>query len=232
MQHNPKKIPSLASNSVRLAILLAIVGGFLDAYTFISRDGVFANAQTGNIVLLAVKAARGDWVGALLYIPPILAFILGVMVAEVVKKPHLRNLLYSYRRSILILECIFLIIVGILPSSVSNIVVTACVSFVSSVQISTFRKLDKWAYNSTMTTGNLRTMTEAAYLAFIDHDEEAKKQFKFFLIIILSFVLGAFIGTFSTTQLGNMSVWIASGFLIIAILLYHSDKGYWRKHDS
>ncbi|HAV5825665.1 TPA: DUF1275 domain-containing protein, partial [Acinetobacter baumannii] len=37
-----KPIPSLSSNSVFLASLLGIVGGFLDAYTFISRDGVFA----------------------------------------------------------------------------------------------------------------------------------------------------------------------------------------------
>jgi len=45
-------IPSLSSNSIYLGALLAVVGGFLDVYTFISRDGVFANAQTGNVVLL------------------------------------------------------------------------------------------------------------------------------------------------------------------------------------
>ena len=37
-----------------LGILLAVVGGFLDAYTSICRGHVFANAQTGNIVLLGV----------------------------------------------------------------------------------------------------------------------------------------------------------------------------------
>ena len=38
-------------------MLLAGVGGFLDAYTFVGYHGVFANAQTGNIVLLGVGAA-------------------------------------------------------------------------------------------------------------------------------------------------------------------------------
>jgi uncharacterized protein DUF1275 len=37
-------------------LLLAGAGGFLDAYTFVGRGGVFANAQTGNIVLLGVEA--------------------------------------------------------------------------------------------------------------------------------------------------------------------------------
>ncbi|NHC41078.1 DUF1275 domain-containing protein [Bacillus sp. MM2020_1] len=220
------KIPSLSSNSIYLGILLAIVGGFLDAYTFISRDGVFANAQTGNMVLLAVKAANKDWRGSLLFIPPIIAFILGVLVSEIVKIPHLRELLHSYRRSILIMECSVLITVGLLPKSVPNIVVTVCIAFVSSLQISTFNKLDKWAYNSTMTTGNLRTATQAAYLAIKERDREAKKQFIEFFMIILSFLFGALTGTFSTTYIGNTSIFIASGILVIATILYHRDRGY------
>jgi uncharacterized protein DUF1275 len=41
-------------------LLLAGAGGFLDAYTFIGRGGVFANAQTGNIVLLASSYRAND----------------------------------------------------------------------------------------------------------------------------------------------------------------------------
>ncbi|WP_040208906.1 YoaK family protein [Neobacillus jeddahensis] len=229
MIDKPNKIPSLSSNSFSLGVLLAIVGGFLDAYTFISRDGVFANAQTGNMVLFAVKAAYGEWREAVHYIPPILAFILGVLVSEIVKIPHVRQVLHSYRRSILILECTVLIIVGFLPESVPNIVVTVCIAFVSSLQISTFNKLDKWAYNSTMTTGNLRTATQAAYLAVKERNEEAKRQFKEFFVIILSFLFGAMTGTFSTTYIGNSSIWIASGVLVIALILYHRDRGYLSK---
>jgi len=220
------KIPSLSSNSIYLGVLLAGVGGFLDAYTYISRGGVFANAQTGNMVLLAVKAANNDWIGALHFIPPILAFILGVLVSEMVKIPHVREVLHSYRRSILILECTVLIIVGFLPKSVPNIVVTVCIAFVSSLQISTFNKLDKWAYNSTMTTGSLRTAVQAAYMAIKEHNAEAKKQFKEFFVIIISFIFGAFTGTFSTAHIGNPSIHIAGGILIIAIILYHRDRGY------
>jgi uncharacterized membrane protein YoaK (UPF0700 family) len=221
-----EKIPSLSSNSIYLGVLLAIVGGFLDAYTFISRDGVFANAQTGNMVLLAVEAANKEWRGALHYIPPILAFIMGVLVSEIVKIPHLREVLHSYRRSILILECLVLITVGLLPKGVPNILVTVCIAFVSSLQISTFNKLDKWAYNSTMTTGNLRTATQAAYLAIKEQNPEAKKQFREFFVIIVSFIFGALTGTFSTKYFGNPSIYIAGGILVIATILYHRDRGY------
>ena len=40
------------SESFVVGILLCLCGGFQDAYTYVCRDKVFANAQTGNIVLL------------------------------------------------------------------------------------------------------------------------------------------------------------------------------------
>ena len=48
------------SDSYLIAMLLAIVGGFLDAYTYVARGGVFANAQTGNIVLFGLHLAEKE----------------------------------------------------------------------------------------------------------------------------------------------------------------------------
>lgn len=59
--------------------------GDLDAYTYITRDGVFATAQTGNTVLFAVRAASPEYDGVFQNVPPFLAFIAGVLVAEHMK---------------------------------------------------------------------------------------------------------------------------------------------------
>lgn len=48
------------SESIRLGMLLAISGGFMDAYSYIARDHVFANAQTGNMLLLGVSLSEGE----------------------------------------------------------------------------------------------------------------------------------------------------------------------------
>ena len=72
------------SESRRLAILLAISGGLMDAYTYIFRDGVFANAQTGNILLLGVNLSEGNYGEALRYFFPVLAFAAGIVLAEVI----------------------------------------------------------------------------------------------------------------------------------------------------
>ena len=105
MTKNENKIrfKKLTSESVELGILLTLVGGFLDAYTFVGRGGVFANAQTGNVVLMGIEAATGEWEKAVLYAVPILAFIVGVVVAEMIKKPSMRLLIPDTERAVLIL---------------------------------------------------------------------------------------------------------------------------------
>lgn len=217
------KIPSLTAESVGLGILLALVGGFLDTYTYVSRGGVFANSQTGNLVLLGVKVAQGQWGQGLQHIPPILAFIMGVAVAEVLKHPRITKIFPFPARTVLLLESIVLVVVGTWPVQVPNMFVTITIAFVSSVQISSFRTLVKWPYNSTMVTGNLRAASQAAYKALVLHDRQGAQQSFDFSIIIVSFFIGALIGTWSTLHLGTKAIWIASAILLCSLLLLNAN---------
>ena len=47
------------SEAFLTAAFLSMSGGLQDAYTYIARGNVFANAQTGNIVLLSQSAFEG-----------------------------------------------------------------------------------------------------------------------------------------------------------------------------
>ena len=44
--------------SVPLGMVLAASAGYMDAYSYLARDKVFANAQTGNIMLLGISWRR------------------------------------------------------------------------------------------------------------------------------------------------------------------------------
>ena len=46
------------SDTFHAAVFVTLSGGFQDAYTYICRAQVFANAQTGNIVLLSAALLR------------------------------------------------------------------------------------------------------------------------------------------------------------------------------
>ena len=83
-----------ASETVLLSAVLSFSGGFQDAYTYNLRDKVFANAQTGNIVLMSQHLMMGENFKAIHYLIPILSFAVGVFIAEQIghKYKHCQNL--------------------------------------------------------------------------------------------------------------------------------------------
>ena len=80
------------SESIRLGALLAISGGMMDAYSYIMRGHVFANAQTGNMLLFGVNLSEGNFQTALTYFCPILAFTIGIMLADVFRMKSIERL--------------------------------------------------------------------------------------------------------------------------------------------
>ena len=70
------------SESFRLSAILSLSGGLQDAYTYNVRGTVFANAQTGNVVLMSQNFMTGDFRTGAKYLIPIIAFALGIVLAE------------------------------------------------------------------------------------------------------------------------------------------------------
>lgn len=218
-------IHTKTSDSVRLGILLAIVGGFLDSYTFICRGGVFANAQTGNIVLIGVEITKGNLGQAAIALLPVLAFIAGIIITERIKdiSPS-SSFITETERIILIIEIIVLFIIGFVPTSVPHIFVIIPISFVSSVQIASFGKLVDSPYSTTMCTGNLRSASQAAYIAFTKKDSCSAIKTARYAIVIVSFIVGAYLGGLLTIWVGVKSIWFTVIVLILSMSLFSIDK--------
>lgn len=212
------------SESVPFCMLLAIVGGFLDAYTFVGRGGFFCNAQTGNIVLLGVYLSAGRWQSALEHVPPVIAFIVGVFLAETIKRNNSPIYYLDWKRIILIFETILLFIIGFIPSSAPDVIVTATVSLVASIQVSSFRKLVDSQFNTTMSTGNLRSASQALYLAITQKDNDAAIRSIRYFIIILSFLSGALLGGIITSIFGIKAIWCTIMPLIFAVVLVEIEE--------
>ena len=150
------------SESFAIAILLATIGGFLDAYTYCCRDKVFANAQTGNIVRLGMTLANKEYIQTIRYFIPIVAFSLGVLAAMYIRNKNSSKL--HWRQIILLLEIVIIIVVSFIPiNHFSNIVANILISFLCAMQAESFRKVLDKPFSSTMCTGNLRSATEYLY---------------------------------------------------------------------
>lgn len=211
------------SESIRLGCILAMVGGFLDVYTYIARGKVFANAQTGNIILLGLNIAKLNIEGVIQYFIPIAAFIAGVIVAEVIKEQYKYSSAIHWRQIIIILEMAVLAAAAWIPKGEMDLAVNVMISFVCSVQVQSFRKVHGSAIATTMCTGNLRSATEEMY-HFIRSKSPKEKQRSFHhLIIIVFFIIGAVIGTVVTKYFSIHAV-IFCDILLLAVFLLMFKK--------
>ena len=131
------------------SVFLALSGGFQDAYTYFTRDGVFSNAQTGNVVLMSQHFMMGEWSEGLRYLFPLLAFAVGVFVAERIQGSFKYARKLHWRQSVLLCEMAILVFVGFLPENL-NMAATVLVSFSCAMQVQTFRKVGGYSYASTM----------------------------------------------------------------------------------
>ena len=203
--------------------ILSIVGGYFDAYTYIARGKVFANAQTGNIVLLGVKLMEGDFLKALTYFIPIFAFVLGVFVAEYIKKVGNSKHLH-WRQIIILIEILIVTVAAFLPNGEKgfktyDMIVNIAISFICSLQVQSFRKIHGITCATTMCTGNMRSFADNL-VQYTDtkNKQFLKNAFKYFMINLF-FIVGAVISAFLTNIFGEFSVMFCVGGLSAVFLL-------------
>lgn len=221
MKNNPS-IPYQShkqmSESFLTAAFLSASGGLQDAYTYISRGKVFANAQTGNIVLLSQNICEQNWRLAIHYLIPLLSFAFGVAASEQIRRMDQNIRRLHWRQLVLIAEILLLLLVGFLPEC-WNSPANAIVSFSCAMQVQAFRKVNSYAFSSTMCIGNIRSGMESlcAYRQ-TRNIGTFYKALHYFGIIFL-FALGSGLGACLIPVCGIRTIWISCLLLLVSFSL-------------
>ena len=201
------------SDAYLTALFLTLSGGFQDAYAYCFRGQVFANAQTGNIVLLSAHLLHGSWGNALHYAIPLVAFVTGTCFAELIRGAFRYARRLHWRQTILLIEITLLFFVGFIP--IDNIA-NAMISFVCAMQVQSFRKMRGNSYASTMCIGNLRSGTEMLCAFFRTHERNLLRDALRYGGVILSFAAGAGLGSVAALAWGAPAIWCSRAFLAVS----------------
>ena len=216
-----------SSESFWVSAILSLSGGFQDAYTYFARGGVFANAQTGNVVLMGHNFMEGQWAAGLRYFFPLLAFASGIVVSEAVEHRYKILQKIHWRQIILIIEILLLAAVGFMPEKY-NMTANIMVSLACAMQVQTFRTFHGYGYASTMCIGNLRSGTESLTTFLITRDRaDLYKVFHYYGIIVI-FAFGAGIGSMATLEFGLRAIWASAvllGCVFLIMLSPEAQKG-------
>lgn len=210
------------------ALLLTITNGFMDAYTYYVRGGVFANVQTGNVIFFAIDLSERKVVAALAHVWPILAFMVGIAVAALIKSGRIEKLVSHPLRWTMAVQVVALIAIGFVPVTVAHEYVTVPIAFLSAVQMGLFRSIGDLAYLPVATTGNLMRFVESAFDGLIERSAEARRACRIYGTLIIGFTGGAVIGAFASRAWSANAVWLAAGLLAVTLMLFIVDERYVR----
>jgi len=216
----PPLDPATQPDALSDAMLLATIGGLLDAIVFLNHGHVFANAMTGNIVFLGIATISRTWSDIVPRLVPLAGFFAGVLTSK-----YLRTRLGPY--CVLLgfsLEFVTIFALGWLPDSFPHMAFTGIIAYVAAFQVASFRRVDRFTYNSTFMTGNLRDVAEGLYQALTPNSttetrERGLSQARDLGLICLCFLLGAILGAWAAPRFANHSLWLAEPFLLAVAAL-------------
>lgn len=210
------------TETLGFGMLLASVGGFMDAYSYIVRGNVFATGQTGNLVLVAVGLAQGNVRGMLYPLVPILAFGLGNMAAWHLFYSRSGENKLAYQRRILVCSILCLFVAGLIPGTWSHVIANTLIAIASSLHYTAFRKFGPGEnYSCIFSTGNLRSCADHLYKGILRKDKASLTKSLRYACILLAFLAGAAAGGLAAEVFHEKAIWLTLVALATALALIH-----------
>ncbi|MGL3107742.1 YoaK family protein [Bradyrhizobium sp. BR 1432] len=200
--------------TVEIVLLLAFAGGYIDAYTWIIH-GVMANAQTANVIFLWVYAMAGNWAKALHFVPPILAFAIGIVIAAWLRRAA------GGRASAIstLIEILLLIVIGILHNRLPDLAGTLGISVIAAMQAAIFVKVEGTGCSTVMLTGNMRQTIENIFaVASGGAPLGTLRRSGIFFALCAVFGFGAAAGAFATKSIPDLALGVPVVALLIVLL--------------
>ncbi|QWT18157.1 DUF1275 domain-containing protein [Collinsella sp. zg1085] len=209
------------SDSIELGIVLSLIGGFMDAYSYIGRGGVFANAQTGNLLLMGVHLSQGNIALSTRFLMPVLSFGVGIVVADIVRTRLGRTI--HWRQIVVLAEALILALVAFLAPE-ANLVANCLTSFACGMQVESFRAIHGHSIATTMCIGNLRSCLQSVDSYVFTHKKRYLERALLYFGVILTFVLGAVLGNLCVDMFAERAMLVASIMCMFAFALMFIDR--------
>ena len=199
----------LTCEKYRIFELLIFTAGMMGAYTFNLRGGVFCNAQTANVVLMALEFGHFNWSGGLYYLIPISAYLLGAVISEVLPSGIRARRFLRWDTYLIGFEMLVLFGVGFIPLSAPVQIVQVTINFLCSMQYNTFRQAEGIPMATTFVTNHIRQAGIWSVKALRGMEPGAGRRAGKHYAMVAVFLLGGVVLTLSCGALGAKAIWLA-----------------------
>lgn len=211
-------------------LFLIAVAGFWGAYAYLMRGNIFCNAQTVNVVLMGLAFASAKWQTGAYYLIPILAYVSGGFISELLPNPIKRLFHIRWDTFLIFIEMISVLVLGLLPESVPVQISQILINFMASMQYNTFRQSEGTPMATTFATNHIRQIG-IGLAKEVQHRHEPHPQHRAKLIkhvtMLCSFFVGVVTGGLCCRLFAGKAIWATLLPLgVIFINLLYADQTF------
>ena len=198
----------------KLHCIMAFIGGYIGAYALLNRADVFGNAQTANLIHLAMSIVGTNFFDLFIRIIGVALYMAGV--ALVVIWPKITKI--SVHFLAVFVDAIALIMLGFLPKDMNIIVSLYPIFFAAAVQWTAFPGVYGYNCSTIFSTNNLKQFTMAGVEYLCSHEKKFGHKAKFYGSVLITYHLGVVCEFLVNNILGIKSSWIGLVAVAVAVV--------------
>ena len=189
-----------------------MVGGSIDADSFLLHGHVFAGLQTGNLVILGADFPNLTLAQILRYVFALAAFIIGIIGVRFCQKWGRRSRL---PKVMLLTELGLLILVSSLAKILDSDVLVGLMSLAGAIQLQEFQQIHHQSFTSLMMMGHIKKTIDFTF-------SEQWPRVAANALTLFGFIFGAVVTGILLSIWGDLALSFAIIILLVLVLLPHS----------
>jgi len=208
------------SGPLMLAVVLAVVAGFVDAHVYVHVTPVFVANMSGNLIHLGIFAGLGSWRAASASAVALVAFLAGVVAAVSHHDHRLRRRGRVGADLVLAVEAVlFVALVAVRYASgggfssearLADYPVLVIAALAMGMQAAALRRVGEIAVATTYGTGAIVRIGEKLTLAAL-RAERATSQRRAVTVTVLVVVLVSYVAGAALAALAGGATWVLAG---------------------
>lgn len=210
----------------KLYYTMAFTGGFMGAYAILNRCDVFGNAQTANMIYIALNIVGRNAMAVIYRLGGMLLYVSGIVIT--VMWPKISKISVHYVA--VAVDAAAIIILGLMPEHMNNVIALYPIFLAASIQWNSFCRIENYNCSTVFSTNNLRQFTSAATEYICSRESKYAQKAKFYGGLIICYHLGVVFSYMTFKSLGIKSIWAAMIPVIIASAMIIYEDCSFSKH--
>ena len=196
----------------RLHYLMSAAGGYIGVYSILGRNGIFALAQTMNLIQVLISMEEGDFPEAVLRIGAACLFGLAVGASALLLKAgeHKR------RRLSIAVTALVVLCEGLISQEVPSMTALYPVFFAMTLQWCAFSGAGVYGSSTIFSTNNLRQCVDSYVRHYTGREAGMLEKARFFRNTLISYHVGVAVCFIAMRALENRCIWLCLPLLAAA----------------